>query len=94
MGVIVVLKGHGTVITDEETLYVNSTGNPGMAVGGSGDVLAGMITALIGQGLSPLEASACAAWLHGKAGDVCAEKLGQYGMLPSDLLMEIPRLMK
>ena len=91
---IIVLKGHDTVITDGHTAFINPTGNPGMAVGGSGDVLAGMITALIGQGLTPLDASACAAWIHGAAGDICASSIGQYGMLPSDMLREIPRLMK
>lgn len=91
---ILVLKGHRTCITDGETCYVNETGNPGMAVGGSGDVLAGMITSLLGQGLNPLEAAACAVWLHGAAGDLCAEEIGQYGMLPTDLLTRIPRLMK
>jgi NAD(P)H-hydrate epimerase len=65
-----------------------------MAVGGSGDVLAGIITALLGQGVSPLEAAACGAWLHGKAGDVCAEAMGQYGMLPTDMLEVLPRLLK
>jgi len=91
---IVLLKGHRTCITDSETGYINETGNPGMAVGGSGDVLAGMITALLGQGLNPLEAAACGAWLHGAAGDLCAEEIGQYGMLPTDMLARIPRLMK
>lgn len=91
---ILVLKGHRTCITDGETCYVNETGNPGMAVGGSGDVLAGMITSLLGQGLKPLEAAACAVWLHGAAGDLCAEEIGQYGMLPTDLLTRIPRLIK
>lgn len=91
---IVLLKGHRTVITDGVNAYVNSTGNPGMAVGGSGDVLAGMITALLGQGLAPLEAAACGAWLHGAAGDICAAKMGQYGMLPSDMLNVLPRLLK
>ena len=62
--VILLLKGHNTVITDGKTCYLNPTGNPGMATGGSGDVLAGMITALVGQGIKPLEATACAAWLH------------------------------
>ena len=91
---IVVLKGHGTIITDGSRSYHNVTGNPGMAVGGSGDVLAGMITGLLGQGIAPLEAAAAAVWLHGAAGDRCAEKLGQYAMLPTDLLEELPRLMK
>ncbi len=94
LGVIVLLKGQETVITDGSTCYLNPTGNPGMAVGGSGDVLAGMITALLGQGLPPLEAAACGAWLHGAAGDICAEEIGQYGMLPSDLLQVLPRLLK
>lgn len=91
---ILLLKGHETCITDGYAEYRNPTGNPGMAVGGSGDVLAGIIAGLIGQGLSPLEAAACGAWLHGRAGDVCAQKLGQYGMLPSDMLEVLPRLLK
>lgn len=91
---ILLLKGHETCITDGYAEYRNPTGNPGMAVGGSGDVLAGIIAGLIGQGLSPLEAAACGAWLHGRAGDVCAQELGQYGMLPSDMLQVLPRLLK
>lgn len=91
---IMVLKGAGTVITDGQTVYINPTGNPGMAVGGSGDVLAGIITALVGQGIPPLEAAAMGAWLHGAAGDLCAREMGQYGMLPTDMLSRIPRLMK
>ena len=91
---ILLLKGHETCITDGQTCYRNKTGNPGMAVGGSGDVLAGMIVSLLGQGIVPLEAAACAAWLHGAAGDRCAAELGQYGMLPTDMLNVLPRLMK
>ena len=91
---IVLLKGHNTVITDGNCYYINQTGNPGMAVGGSGDLLAGIIVSLIGQGLAPLEAAACAAWLHGAAGDICAKKIGQCGMLPSDMLEVLPRLLK
>lgn len=94
LGCVVLLKGHRTCITDGETGYENPTGNPGMAVGGSGDVLSGMITALLGFGLAPLEAAACGAWLHGAAGDVCARELGQYGMLPTDMLTTLPRLLK
>ncbi len=93
-GCIVLRKGYNSVITDGDRVYINPTGNPGMAVGGSGDVLAGMITALLGQGIAPLEATACAAWLHGAAGDRCALKLGQYAMLPSDMLNELPYLLK
>ncbi|HBJ17850.1 MAG TPA: NAD(P)H-hydrate dehydratase [Clostridiales bacterium] len=94
LGCIVLLKGHETCITDGTDGYINTTGNPGMAVGGSGDVLAGVITALLGAGLPPLEAAACGAWLHGAAGDRCASELGQYGMLPTDMLSALPRLMK
>ena len=94
LGCILVLKGHRTCITDGETGYINHTGNPGMAVGGSGDVLAGIIVSLLGQGIAPQEAAACGVWLHGAAGDRCAERIGQYGMLPTDMLEELPRLMK
>ena len=94
LGAIVLLKGHETVITDGQCSYINHTGNPGMAVGGSGDILAGIITSLIGQGIPALKAAACGAWLHGAAGDICAKDIGQYGMLPSDLLTVLPRLMK
>ena len=93
-GAMVLLKGHRTVITDGESCYVNHTGNPGMAVGGSGDVLSGIIVSLLGQGIAPLEAAACGAWLHGAAGDRCAAAMGQYGMLPSDMLEALPRLLK
>lgn len=94
LGCILLLKGHETCITDGQTGILNRTGNPGMAVGGSGDVLAGIIVSLLGQGIPPLEAAACGAWLHGAAGDVCAAQMGQYGMLPTDLLNILPRLMK
>ena len=93
-GCILLLKGHRTCITDGQTGYVNRTGNPGMAVGGSGDVLAGILTGLLGQGVEPLKAAACAAWLHGAAGDLCAAQLGQYAMLPTDMLNALPRLLK
>ena len=93
-GCILVLKGHRTCISDGQSSYQNQTGNPGMAVGGSGDVLAGMIAGLIGQGIAPLDASACGVWLHGAAGDLCAAEMGQYPMLPSDMLDKILRLMK
>ena len=94
LGCVMVLKGHGTCITDGQREYINPTGNPGMAVGGSGDVLAGIIGSLLGQGLPPLEAAACGCWLHGAAGDKCARELGQYGMLPTDMLNALPRLLK
>ena len=94
LGATVLRKGHRTLITDGETCWENSTGNPGMAAGGSGDVLAGIIVSLLGQGIGPLEAAACGAYLHGLAGDVCAGELGEYGMLPTDLLERLPRLLK
>ena len=94
LGCIILLKGHRTCITDGKVGYRNETGNPGMAVGGSGDVLSGIIVSLLGQGIAPLEAAAVGAWLHGAAGDLCAEELGQYGMLPTDMLQKLPRLLK
>ena len=94
LGGIVLLKGHETIITDGKHTYVNRTGNPGMAVGGSGDVLSGIHVSLLGQGIAPLEAAACGAWLHGTAGDLCAGEIGQYGMLPSDMVEALPRLLK
>jgi len=94
LGCIMLLKGHHTVITDGTVTYINPTGNPGMAVGGSGDVLSGIIVSLLGQGIGPMEAAACGAWLHGAAGDICAEEIGQYGMLPTDMLNVLPRLLK
>lgn len=94
LGCIILRKGHRTLITDGEDCCRNTTGNSGMAAGGSGDVLAGILTALLGQGMKPLEAAACAAWFHGAAGDLTAGRLGEYGMLPTDLLEDLPRLLK
>lgn len=94
LGCIVLLKGNRTIITDGNTCYVNKTGNPGMGTGGSGDVLAGVIVSLLGQGVAPVLAAAAGAWLHGAAGDVCARKIGEYGMLPQDMLLALPRLMR
>lgn len=93
-GATVLLKGHRTLICGDEGLYLNCCGNPGMATGGSGDVLAGIVVSLLGQGLNPTQAAAAAAWLHGTAGDLCAREIGQYGMLPGDLLKRLPRLLK
>ena len=91
---IMLLKGHNTVVTDGITTYINPTGNPGMAVGGSGDVLAGIIASLLGQGIELLKAAACGAWIHGAAGDICASEIGQFGMLPTDMVRVLPRLLK
>ncbi len=93
-GAVVLLKGHTTLVTDGQTVYRNRTGNPGMATGGSGDVLAGLLASLLGQGLAPLEAAAAAAWLHGSAGDVVANERGEYGLTPGDLIEALPRLLK
>jgi len=92
-GCVVLRKGHETVITDGGEIYVNRTGNAGMATGGSGDVLAGILVALLGQKVPPLQAAAAAAWLHGMAGDLAAVDLGQYAMGPDDLLDRLPRLL-
>ena len=94
LGAVVLRKGHRTLITDGTECWENQTGNPGMATGGSGDVLSGIILSLLGQGLQPLQAAAAGAWLHGAAGDLAAEKLGEYGMLPGDLVEELPRLLQ
>ena len=94
LGAVLLRKGHRTLITDGCSCWENKTGNPGMATGGSGDVLSGIILSLLGQGMSPLEAAAAGAWLHGAAGDLAAERLGEYGMLPGDLVEELPRLLK
>ena len=91
---VVVLKGHETCITDGSRGYLNRTGNSGLAKGGSGDILAGLITGLVGQGMEPLEAAACGVYYHGAAADLCAEEMGEYGMLPSDCLKFLPRLLK
>ncbi|MCL1816172.1 MAG: NAD(P)H-hydrate dehydratase [Clostridiales bacterium] len=89
-GVIVVLKGAGTVIaTPEGRIFLNNNGNPGMAVGGSGDVLAGMVAALLAQNMAPAVATACAVWLHGKAGDLAAKEVGQASLLPHDILNHV-----
>ena len=92
-GVIVVLKGTGTITAapDGRTFW-NPTGNPGMAKGGSGDVLAGMIGSFLAQGADPVIAAAAGAYLHGLAGDECARKLSQRGMLPSDMIDALPVL--
>ena len=94
-GCCLVLKGHGTITAfPDGTAYVNTTGNPGMAKGGSGDVLAGIILSLLGQGLPARQAVPMAVWLHGAAGDLCAAEIGEYGMTPSDLVSALPRVIR
>ena len=87
---VVVLKGHRTVITDGRRTAINATGNPGMATGGSGDVLTGLIAALLGQGLETFDAARLGAHLHGLAGDLAASKIGQVSLMATDLLAYLP----
>ena len=92
---IVLYKGHRTLIAAPDgALYRNHSGNPGMAKGGSGDVLAGMLVSLCGQGIPAVHAACAAAWLHGRAGDLAANALSEYGMTPSDMLRLLPTLLK
>ena len=90
---VVVLKGARTVVAAPDgRMLVNPTGNPGLARGGSGDVLSGMTAALLACGLPAFEAAACAVYLHGAAADRAAAEHGEYGMLPHDILPELGRL--
>jgi NAD(P)H-hydrate epimerase len=89
-GVVMVLKGHRTLITDGRRLAHNTTGNPGMSTGGSGDVLTGVITALVCQGLPMFEAAQLGVHVHGLAGDLAAAQLGQVSMTAKDLLRFLP----
>ncbi|MDB5350399.1 MAG: yjeF-like protein hydroxyethylthiazole kinaserelated protein [Planctomycetota bacterium] len=83
---IVVLKGSGTIVTDGTRVYTNRTGNPGMATGGSGDILGGIIGALIGQSLAPFEAAVLGAYAHGLAGDIAKDQNGEIGMIAGDIV--------
>ena len=95
LGCVMVLKGPGTITAapDGRTRR-NTTGNCGMAKGGSGDILSGMIAALVGQGAAPYDAAACAVWLHGRAGDLCSRELTEYAMTPPDLLARLPAVFR
>lgn len=84
--VIIALKGAGTVVTQGQEVFVNSTGNPGMATGGSGDVLTGVIAGFSQQGVSLFEAVCLAVFIHGRAGDLAAEEMTQISMIPTDML--------
>jgi NAD(P)H-hydrate epimerase len=90
-GIVVVLKGHGTVVTDGQRLAINATGNPGMATGGTGDVLSGLLVALLCQGLEPFAAARLAVHLHGLAGDLARDDLGETSLIASDLLDYLPK---
>lgn len=93
-GLICVLKGFETVVSDGKNVFVNTTGNPGMAVGGSGDVLTGMMAAFIGQTENLLDAACLGVYLHGFAGDLAAREKTQISMLPTDLIEKIPEAVK
>jgi NAD(P)H-hydrate epimerase len=90
-GVVLVLKGHRTLVTDGAKKAVNTTGNPGMATGGTGDVLTGLIAALVAQGMTPYDAARLGVHVHGLAGDLAAEDLGQVAMIASDLIRYLPQ---
>jgi NAD(P)H-hydrate epimerase len=83
---VVVLKGAGTIVTDGWHLYVNKTGNPGMATGGSGDVLTGIIAAMLAQGMSTFDAAVAGAYVHGLAGDIAAKRLSQTALIATDII--------
>lgn len=89
-GVVIVLKGHHTLITDGHSQYHNDTGNAGMATGGSGDVLTGVVTALVCQGMAPLDAARLGVYVHGRAGDLAADWLSQVAMTARDILNTLP----
>jgi NAD(P)H-hydrate epimerase len=103
-GVVLLLKGANTLVSErvagspgaqsgthpQAKLLRNTTGNPGMATGGSGDVLTGVIAALVGQGLGAFDAAALGAWVHGRAGDIAAARLGQTGLIATDILDHLP----
>jgi len=91
LNAVMVLKGAGTVVAAPgQTSAINMTGNPGMASGGSGDVLAGMLGSFAGQGIEPFEAACAAVWLHGRAGDLAAAEKSQAGLIAPDLIEKIP----
>lgn len=90
LGGVVVLKGAETLVTEGDEVYRNPTGHPGLATGGSGDVLAGLIGSLLAQGLSPLEAACAGAWIHGRASDELRPSTGERGLTPGALIERLP----
>jgi len=90
-GVLVVLKGHHTVVTDGVQVFVNLTGNPGMATAGSGDVLAGMVGSFLVQGIEPFKAARLAVYLHGLAGDIAAREGSEESLIASDIIEALPK---
>ena len=94
-GCVAVLKGENTLVAvSEDEAYTNTTGNPGMATAGSGDVLTGVIASFAGQGLSPGDAARVGVFVHGMSGDLAAESLGVYGLIASDIVNNLPLALK
>ncbi len=92
---VLVLKGHGTIVAAPGgECYVNGTGNPGMATGGTGDVLTGIIAAFIGQGIEPFKAASLAVYFHGLAGDLAVKEKGVLSLIATDLLNKLPEVLK
>ena len=95
LGCVLVLKGPGTITAAPDgRARCNTTGNCGMAKGGSGDILSGMIASLIGQGADPFDAAACAVWLHGRSGDLCQRQMTAYAMTPPDMVERLPEVFR
>ncbi len=95
LGCVLVLKGPGTITAAPDgRARRNTTGNCGMAKGGSGDILSGMIASLIGQGAEPFDAAACAVWLHGRSGDLCQRQMTAYAMTPPDMVERLPEVFR
>jgi ADP-dependent NAD(P)H-hydrate dehydratase len=93
-GAVVALKGAGTVVADANRIYVNTTGNPGMATAGSGDVLTGIIAALMGQGMDNFDSTVLGVYVHGLAGDIAADRLGQISIMATDIIDALPDAFK
>lgn len=87
---LIVLKGHRTFVTNGDQTYHNETGNPGMATAGAGDVLTGVLTGMIAQGMAPFDAACLAVHLHGLAGDLAVHDRGQYALIATDLIEYLP----
>ena len=94
LGAVALLKGAGTVVCDGERMYVNTTGNPGMATAGAGDVLTGLVTALVAAGMAPFDAAVLGVWAHGRAGDMAAERWGILGLTALDILNCVPQVLR
>ena len=94
LGAVAVLKGAGTIVCDGERMYVNTTGNPGMATAGAGDVLTGLVTALVAAGMAPFDAAVLGVWAHGRAGDMAVERWGILGLTALDSLNCVPQVLR